>query len=49
VHVEGQAEGVACCEEIGEAVDVGGYVVRRLGVEGWEEGLEGFGEYYGVW
>lgn len=42
--MEGEAEGVAGGDEVGESVDVGGYVVRVLGVEGGEEGLQGFGE-----
>ncbi len=47
--MEGQAEGVACGQEVGEAVDMGGYVVGCLGLEGWEKGLEGFGEDEWVW
>lgn len=36
--MEGEAENVACCEEVGARVDVGGYVVGRLGGEEREEG-----------
>ena len=43
-HVEGEAERVAGGEEVGEAVDVRGYVVRGLGGEVGEEVLDGFGE-----
>lgn len=46
--MEGQADEVAGREEVGEAVDVGGDVVGALGVQGWEEGLDGFGEDEGL-
>jgi hypothetical protein len=42
--MEGEAEGVAFGEEVGEPVDVGGYVVRFLGCQVGKEGLQGFGE-----
>jgi hypothetical protein len=44
VHVEGEAEGVAGGQEVGEAVDVGGDVVGFLRGQVWEEGLYGLGE-----
>jgi hypothetical protein len=43
VENEGEAEGVACCEEVGESVDVACYVEGWLREEGGEEGLEGCG------
>lgn len=42
--MEGEAEGVAFGEEVGEAVDVGGYIVWFLGGEAGKELLERFGE-----
>ncbi len=42
--MEREAEGVAFCEEVGEAVNVGGNVVWSLGGEVREELLEGSGE-----
>jgi hypothetical protein len=44
MHVEREADCVAGCEEVREAVDVGGDVMWFLGLEEWEEGLEGFRE-----
>jgi len=44
VHVEGEAEGVAGGEEVGEPVDVRGDVVGFLCGEVWEESLHGLGE-----
>lgn len=40
-HVEGKAESVACCEEVGARVEMGGYVVWGLGGEEGEEGEVG--------
>lgn len=45
--MEGEAEGVAFCEEVGARVQVGGYVVGGLGGEEGEEGevwVRGWGE-----
>ncbi len=39
--MEGEAEGVAGCEEVGAGVQVGGYVVGGLGGEEGEEGEVG--------
>ena len=42
--MEGEAQAVACLEQVGESVDVRGYVVWFLRREGGEELLDGFGE-----
>lgn len=51
MHVEGQAHGVAGCQQVGARVDVGRYVVRALGGEEGEEGgycgVEGEGGWWG--
>ncbi len=45
--MEGQADDVAGCHEIGLSVDVGADVVGRLCDEEWEELFDGFGERQG--
>lgn len=48
LHVKGQAERVAFCDEVGEFMDVRYYVVRFLGMEFWKEILYGAGEDEGL-
>ncbi len=47
--MEGQADYVARCYEVGTGVDMGGYVVGGLGEEEWEELFDGIGEGFWWW
>jgi hypothetical protein len=46
-HEEGQADGVAFCDEVGPPVDVDGHVVRGLRVQQRQEGADGGREVLG--
>ena len=46
-HQEGQADGVAFCDEVGPPVDVDGHVVRGLRVQQRQEGADGGREVLG--
>jgi hypothetical protein len=46
-HQEGQADGVAFCDEVGPPVDVEGHVVRGLRVQQRQEGADGGREVLG--
>jgi hypothetical protein len=46
--VEGEAKEIAFGDEVGEPVEVSGYVVRLLAGEEGKELLEGFGEDEGL-
>ena len=45
MHVEGEPDGVAGCEDVRKAVDVGGDVMWLLGLEEGKKGLERFREH----